>query len=143
MAGTYAVPIDTAAEALGVSKTTLRRWVAAGAPVAHRGGRGRGRSTLVDIAAVQAWRRQGEDARADLARVLACEMSELVGEAVSEAFRLAPDKRDARGAAWVACAAWQHVVSALMDRLRMENAELPDVETVPESMERLRKIATR
>lgn len=53
------VPIAQAAQALDVSSITLRRWIAQGCPVARRGGRGRGRATLVDVQAVRAWREGG------------------------------------------------------------------------------------
>lgn len=54
--GMTALAIPDAASELGVSTCTLRRWIAAGCPVARRGGRGRGRLTMVDPERVRAWR---------------------------------------------------------------------------------------
>ena len=132
-------PLPEAARALGVSTSTLRRWVRDGAPVARRGRRGRGCRALVDPVAVQAWR-EGERGDADDAlRELAGRVPEMVGDAMAEAHRLAPDKR---GAAWVAVAAWQLTIGAIFDHLAEQIDDLPEPE-VPEQIERLRKIATR
>lgn len=134
-----AQPLSTAAAELGVSRSTLERWIACGAPVARHGGRGRGRQTLVDVGAIRAWRRQGDDSRADYAREIAGKLPELVGDAVAQAFQLAPDKR---GAAWVAVCAWQLVTGALLDSLRADAPDLRDPNAVPEAVERIRKCIT-
>lgn len=55
-ASVSAVPLQEAAGELGVSSITLRRWIAQGCPVARRGGRGRGNSTLIVPDAVKTWR---------------------------------------------------------------------------------------
>lgn len=57
--GMSGVPIPEAAQVLDVAEITLRRWIAQGCPVARRGGRGRGHSTLVIPEAVKAWRDGG------------------------------------------------------------------------------------
>lgn len=135
--------IADAARELGVSVPTLKRWLRQGAPVAHRGRRGRGCRTLVDPAAIRAWRQaqDADHAQAEAAlRTLAGRIPQLLADAVEEAFRLAPDKR---GAAWTACAAWQLSVVAVLDHLRECGADVGDPDTIPESMERLRKIAIR
>jgi hypothetical protein len=134
------LPLADAARELEVSEGTVRRWLAAGAPAARRGGRGRGRRTLIDPEAVRAWRRQGDDARADLAQALASELPEMVASACVDAYRLAPDKR---GAAFAAVATWQLVTGALVDRLRVEAPALSDPAVIPEAIERLRKIANK
>lgn len=132
-------PLPEAARALGVSDSTLRRWVRDGAPVARRGRRGRGCRALVDPMAVLAWR-EGERGDVDATlRELAGRLPELIGDAMAEAARLAPDKR---GAAWVAVAGWQLVLGAILDHLGEHVPDLPEPE-VPEQIERLRKIATR
>jgi hypothetical protein len=65
---------------------------------------------------------------------------EIVAAAVAEAFRGAsgPHKR---GCADVLAAAWYVVTVAVLDRIRRECPDVPEVETVPEPIERLRKIA--
>lgn len=50
------LPIPEAAQRLGVSPTTLRRWIAEGAPVARHGRRGRGGGALLRPSEVAAWR---------------------------------------------------------------------------------------
>jgi hypothetical protein len=135
-----ALPLADAARELGIGESTLRRWLAAGAPAARRGGRGRGRRTLIDPEAVRAWRRQGSADRADLARILAGELPELVGNACAEAYRIAPDKRNG---AWIAVAGWQMMIGTITDRLRAHDPDLPEINVIPESIERLRKIAAK
>lgn len=134
-----ALPLNEAARALNTSETTLRRWIAAGAPVARRGRRGRGHAALVDVEAVRAWRlaKPGDDEAA--LRAMAAHMPELLADAVFEAFRLAPDKR---GAAWTAVAAWQLSALAILDHLAERVGELPAPE-IPEKVEYLRKIANK
>src|SRR5690606_35936660 len=107
-----ALPEREAALALGVSPSTLRRWVAAGCPVARRGRRGRGCQTLFDPVAVLAWREVGRGDVDAALRDLAGRIPELLGAALAEAYRLAPDKR---GSAWTAAAGWQLAVGALFD----------------------------
>jgi hypothetical protein len=135
-----ALPLVDAACELEASESTLRRWIAEGAPVARRGSRGRGRRMLIDPEAVRAWRRQGDDARSDFVRVLASELPELLGNACADAYRIAPDKRNG---AWIAVAGWQMVIGAITDRLRADDPDLPEINVIPESIERLRKIADK
>lgn len=127
------VAIPEAAQVLGVSDSTLRRWIAAGAPVARRGGRGRGNATLVDPEAVFAWLTECDATEA--MRAFAGQVPELVAQAVWEAFRLAegPHKR---GAAELLATVWYLAASAVMEEA---GAEAP--EALPETIERLRKIA--
>jgi|SRR5690606_20728165 len=134
-------PLPEAARALGVSTPTLKRWIRQGAPVARRGRRGRGCRTLIDPEAIRAWRQaqDADHAQVEAAlRALAGCIPQVLADAVEEAFRLAPDKR---GAAWTACAAWQLSVVAVLDHLRACGADISDPDTIPESIERLRKIA--
>lgn len=132
------VPLTAAARKLNVSVPTLRRWMADGAPVARRGRRGRGGAALLDVAAIEAWR--GTGAATDLLHVLAAEVPELVAGAVEEAFRAAtgPHKRAFAGHLALA---WFEVTSRLLDRLRRDVPEIPELATVPERIERLRQIA--
>lgn len=53
---TCGLPINEAARQLGVHRRTLTSWIDRGAPVVRQGRRGRGAPTLVDPAAVRAWR---------------------------------------------------------------------------------------
>ena len=50
-----ALPLAAAARQLGKSPGTLRRWIRSGCP-ALAGGRGHGKGSRVDLAAVRAWR---------------------------------------------------------------------------------------
>lgn len=135
------VPIARAAAVLGVSEGTVRRWIAGGAPVARRGGRGRGRVTLLDPAAIEAWRAsQGNAGNTEAAlREFAGRIPELLGEAVYQAFQGAPDKRNG---AWVAVAAWQFAVLGIFDALAEELGELPDP-PVPGNVAQLRQVAKK
>jgi len=131
------VPVHAAARELGCSATTLRRWVRAGAPVARRGRRGRGCTTLVDPAAVSAWRKAqaGEEAL----RRLAGEMPELLADAMEEAFRLVegPTKRQSAG---VIAGCWYMATSTILDRMREEIPDLPEVNSTPDKITKLRSI---
>lgn len=134
------MPIPDAAQELGVSVATLRRWIQRGCPVASRGRRGRGCRTLVDPVAVRAWRRQSDGS--DFARTLAGYIPELVGEAVNRSF-LATDGPHKRAVAGVLGGCWYLVTTAILDRLREHSPDIPEVSTLPEPVANLRKIATQ
>lgn len=126
--------IEAAALELGISEPTLRRWIAAGAPVARRGRRGRGDATLIDPDAIAAWR----GARPDELRVLAGEIPELVAEACWSAFMLVegPHRTACAG---VLAGAWYVVTVALLDRLRRSGLDLADP-AIPGKIAQLRAI---
>ncbi len=134
-----ALPLPDAAHALGVSASTLRRWIAEGAPVARRGRRGRGRSTLVQVAAVTAWRAPGlsPSLAAALARGL-----ERSAVAVADAHRelTGPHKVASAGPM---VASWYLTGAALIDALREVDPQLTDISALPEPLERLHKLSTR
>lgn len=130
-----AMPVATAARALGVSESTLRRKIRAGCPVARRGGRGRGKRTLIDPDAVRAWEAGGGDAAL---RELAGRIPEALGDAMFEAFRRAPDKRNG---AWIAAYGWQLAVYAIHDEIGERIAEDLPTPAVPETIDRLKKLA--
>ena len=132
------MPIDQAAAELSVSVPTLRRWLRDGAPVARSGRRGRGCRTLLDVEAVRAWRRA--EGGSDALLAFAARVPELLAVAAATAHRNAPDKRDG---AWCLCAAWQLAVGLILDAIRADGAHVPDPESIPEAIERLRKIAAR
>ena len=56
-----AVLLAEAAEAIGKSEATLRRWIARGAPTVRLGGPGRAHGFLVDIADLRRWRAREVD----------------------------------------------------------------------------------
>lgn len=129
-----ALPLLAAAGELGISEPTLRRWIARGAPVAKRGRRGRGCETLVEVAAIAAWR----GARPDELRALAGEIPELVSDACWEAFLLVegPHRTAAAG---VLAGTWYVVTTSLLDRLRAAGLKLEEP-AIPEKIDHLRAI---
>jgi len=50
------VPLRTAARELGVSASTVRRWIQHGAPCVHPGESGRGKGALVRVGDLRRWR---------------------------------------------------------------------------------------
>jgi hypothetical protein len=130
--------LPAAARELRVSVPTLRRWLRAGAPVAHRGRRGRGGQALIDPAAVAAWRGSGKAEHGDLI-VFANELPELVAGAIAESFQHieGPHKRLAAGAL---AGAWYLITVALLDRLRCHVPELRDPDVLPREIDHLRSI---
>lgn len=126
-----------AAAALDIHPATLRRWIDAGAPVARRGGRGRGKRTLIDVPAVQAWRGQRAS---DL--VFASEIPELLAEAAWTAFRLTEGNDKAR-IAGVLVGTWTVATTTLLDHLRERDSEIPALAVTPEKIERLRAIFSK
>lgn len=128
--------LPKAAAALGVSPRTLGRWIDAGAPVARRGRRGRGDATLIDPAAVRAWRRaQGG---ADALRAFAGRVPELLAIAHVEAYEMAHGPKAA--AAANTCATWYLSAMTLLDALRAEVPDIGELQALPVEIERLRKI---
>lgn len=132
------LPIHAAAEELGVSVATLRRWMREGCPVASRGRRGRGCRTMINPVAVRAWHRAqgGEDALTSFAG----RVPQMLADAVAETFRLAtgPYKRQAAG---VLAGGWYLSATRLLDALREAGAEVPELSELPEQVAYLRKIA--
>lgn len=129
------VVISEAARELGVSVSTVQRWISSGAPVARRGGRGRGNATLVDPAALLAWL-NACDAEAALV-ALAGQVPELVAGAVWESFKLC-DGPHKRPSADLLVTVWYLVATEIMEAA---GADAP--EALPEAIERLRKIAAK
>jgi hypothetical protein len=134
------LPIAEAATVLGVSTRSLRRWISDGAPVAQAGGRGRGKRTLVDPAAVLAWR---DGARLDVEmRAFAAAIPDLLADAVHEAFTLAegPHKRLLAGAL---VATWYLASTALIDELRDRGIDVPELAAPPRKVDMLRAVFGR
>ena len=132
------LPVTAAAAELGVAPVTLRRWLRAGAPVAKRGGKGRGRATLIDPQAIRAWRDQTSPEA--FAMALAGKIPELVAEAVDRSHALVqgPTKRASAG---VLAGAWLLVAAGLLDELRLTAPAIPELRIVPEKIDRLRRVA--
>ena len=140
-----AVTLPVAARELGVSVPALRREIARGAPVARRGGRGRGRATLVDVAAVRAWR--GSEAVSERAAMLlrrGCAVEaidQVLADALCEAFH--DGSLTAFGLKpWQAARAlgfgWYVATRAIRDHLQREDCALPAL-MVPEKIDALRE----
>lgn len=132
------LPIGAAAKELHVSVSTLRRMIADGAPVAKRGGRGRGRQALIDPKAIIAWLNSC-DGEAAL-YTFSDRVPELLADAIEEAYQAVPDKRDVPT---VLCWVWQFAVSKLIDDLRDKSPEIQDPEVIPESIARIRKLVSK
>ena len=90
--------------------------------------------TLIDVAAIEAWRTRG-----DALLVIAAEIPELVATAMHSAFTAidGPHKRLAAGA--LAHAGYLAIV-AVLDRLRQNTPVVPELERLPDAIERLRRI---
>ena len=132
------LPIKTAALQLAIPPGTLRRYCREGCP--HRpGGKGRGKAQLVDPAAVRSWLGGSADTRHLL--TLADDLPQLLATAIFESWRNenGPHKRALAG---VLPAIWYSTCTQLLDKLREQNADVPDVQNpLPPEIEHLRKIA--
>lgn len=132
--------IARTAHELGISPRQVRRDIRAGAPVAQRGARGRGRQTLLDVAALAAWRRcRGGEHATDRLRVIASEVPEIVAGAIYDAFAQIEGSHKRRCAGALA-AAWYLACNAILDRLRVDCPEIAEISTLPEKIDRLRHI---
>lgn len=136
------LPLTEAARELGISSSTLRRWIEKdGAPVAQRGRRGRGCRTLICPTAVRAWR--AATGREAALIEISNAMPELIARAAMESWRQAQGV-DKRRLAGVMAAGWFIATSAVLDHLhRLHPAIAPDPRTLPEPIRRLRKIAAQ
>lgn len=139
----HPLPIEQAAEVLGVRPGTLRRWVAEGCPHVP-GRRGRGHAALVDLVQVRAWlgTRNAHDPgliRSGMAQELAAQLPAVLADAAFAAFVEidAPAKRQFAGPLTYA---WAFMASAVADHLRAQCPDVPEVTFIPEAIERLRKI---
>jgi hypothetical protein len=120
-------PVSLAAAALelGMSVRNLHRELAAGAPVVRQGKPGRGRSTLVSVEAIAAWRRLRSASQAtDVLQVFAAEIPELLAGAMYDAF-IAIEGPHKRPCADVLAGAWFRASNALLNRLREKSPAVP------------------
>jgi hypothetical protein len=131
------LPFDQTCTALGVSSSTLKRMVKAGAPQARKGRPGRGGGALFDLEAIRAWQRQ--EKMEDALRVFAAELPEVVAAACEECFKLVsgPHKKPS---ADVLAGVWYVVSHDLLQRIG-EVVPVGGIRTVPEPIKRLRLIA--
>lgn len=132
------LPVDQAAEALEVPRGTLRRYLREGCPVVSKGRRGRGHAVLVDPDAVREWLGAGERERAFLE--MAAAVPDVLAEAANESLRQASGV-DKRRLAGILAANWYIGATAILERMRKQCPSVPDVTSIPEEIEALRKIA--
>jgi len=112
------LPISDAARALDVSPATLRRMLAQGAPAARTGGKGRGRCTLVDPAAIAAWRRSpAASVEAAPSGPGIDRLAELVAKACARVFELTEGRPRRHEAAALLAAAGYAITAAIADEL--------------------------
>lgn len=129
--------IAAAAAALGERRGTIERWIREGAPVVQHGTRGRGKRTLVDVVALDAWR---NGTRCEVLLLeLAAVVPDLIADAIDGAF-CAVSGPHKRALAEPLSAAWYVASVALLDRLRRDAPAIPELSAVPEKITRLRSI---
>lgn len=133
-----AVPLAAAAAELGVRVGTLRRWTRQGCPVVQRGSRGRGHALLLDVETVRTW--SGAAGRDALVLEVAAEIPSLLATAAAESLQRASGV-DKRALAGILVGSWYLATIAIVDRLRELNPAIPEPDTLPAEIERLRKIA--
>lgn len=132
------LPIGSAAKELHVSVSTLRRMIAQGAPVAKRGGRGRGKQALIDPKAIEAWLDSCDGEAALYA--FSCRVPELLADAIAEAYKVAPNKQDVP---FLLCWVWQSAVIEILDYLKTKSPEINTDPEIPESIARIRKLVSK
>ena len=96
-----AVTVPEAARELGLTERQLRHAMRNGAPVVHRGHRGRGNSsaTLLDVEAVAAWLQARGDPSEAARRQQAREMVAAIADAIVALYRSQSAPRKAQAAA--------------------------------------------
>jgi len=136
-----AVTLAQAATELGISRRQLERDVRNGAPVAKHGRRGAGHTTLVYTDAVRAWR-GARDSSTDGPCLLAfaSEIPEIIAAAAHETF-LAMTGPHKRATAAALAEFWYRASCALADRLRTNNPDVPEVVSIPDKIDTLRRIS--
>jgi len=129
--------LAAAARELGISASTLRRWLAAGAPcVAGRAGRGNG--AHVDVEAVLRWREARRAGTLDVGS-LASELHAQTAKAVFTAWRQIESPRKRELAAAFATA-WFAAAGGITDALR-ELDDVPELAALPAEIRYLRNLS--
>ncbi len=143
-----ALTIEQAAAALDLPPSTVRYWIdRRGCPTVRRGGRGRGRATLVDVAAVRRWMAGRDQPTAptaptsehDLALMYAAELPDLLARTVYAAYCRIDSPHKRQLAASVAVA-WYETASQELDRLRQQHPDIPHVTSLPKAINKLKSI---
>lgn len=114
--------------------------IADGAPVVRRGRRGRGGcTTLVDVAQLTAWRCRISDERDAVLEALADDVPQIIAAAVHAAFADldAPWKRSAAG---LLAGVGYRVIVAVLDRVRKDAPNVPELAELPPEIERLCRV---
>jgi len=131
------VSLSVAAAELGEKPGTLRRWCREGMPH-DKGGRGRGKATMVDVAVARQW----ADLPADTQHLmtLADELPRIMATAVFNRWCefQGPDKRRLAGEMAVT---WYICVTTLLDHLQALNPNVAEPEKMPSEIDYLEKIA--
>ena len=131
------LPFEQTCADLGVSSSTLKRMLKAGAPQAKKGRAGRGGGALFDVDAIRAWQRQ--EKMEDALRVFAAELPEVVAAACEECFKLV-DGAHKKPSADVLAGVWYVVSHDLLQHIG-KVVPVGGIRTVPEPIKRLRQIA--
>jgi len=135
-----AVTVADAAKILKISAADVRRELRAGAPVVDRGGRGRGRSTLVDPAALAEFRSTRQSGCAPgVLLAIAQEIPQLIAGAIDQAF-VESDGQHKRHLAAPLAAAWYLATCSVLDRMRRDAPDIAEPAEIPEKINRLRVI---
>lgn len=130
--------VAEAADRLGVRPGTIRRLIRCGAPVVRRGRRGRGCSTLIDVGALAGWIAASPCDAVILS--IASELPQALAEDAEQAL-LRADGISKNRLAGILAAHWYMNATTVLDHLRERCPAVPDVRSIPEPIERLRKIA--
>lgn len=134
------VPIDIAADQLGVGVVTVRRMLRAGAPQARRGRKGRGGQALLDVNAIAAWQasRNGSGDHVAALEAFAAQMPEVVADEIWRVFLLCRDKPpDRRTLPGAFAALWYAISKALRDRVAIDVPSVADITETPPQIDHL------
>ncbi|MEQ1794299.1 MAG: hypothetical protein ABL970_08925 [Nitrospira sp.] len=111
---------------------TIRRWITAGAPVLRPGGKGPGRSALLDFQEVEQWRGQAVQA--------AAEQAGDIFEQVARAFQETIQHDRIEDRTGVSKAQAVSVFMLVFDRLCREHRRHYSIDTLPEGIRALMRV---
>lgn len=104
----------------------------------HKGGRGAGNATLVDVDIVRQWTESPADVKQLLA--LADALPRIMAAEILKYWREL-DRPDKRQLAKAFAAAWQICAVAVIEGLQEQNPDIPCMDTFPDAIRYLEKIA--